>query len=204
MFLTIINNEVIFDFSEINTSTLITNPDYHKASQAREFLRNTSCTWEPTESPQIFRMVYEPIDWATPYGSAKKLKFLLSNCEVNATYLNAIEITPEFELYLIETEKRCQELLEIEIAKEKEIERQAKWENLCKYGCGNCKNLCYTIDIPVCKKTGEVLREINSPIYSGNVLNLFNLIPIPSNNCDYKDSGAQYDSSKLFKDYQNT
>ena len=189
MKLTVIDKEVIFDYSDINTSSLINSPDYLKKAQAREFLLRTACDWEPTMKSQVVRMLHSDMDWATPYGNAKQLKFLLNNCEVNAMYLKAIEIAPEFEAYLIETEKRCKALLEIEIVKEKARERQAKWESICKYGCGNCKNLCYYIDQPICNKTGKELKEMSSPVYSGKTLILFNLVPIPAQDCPFAIRG---------------
>ena len=59
------------------------------------------------------------------------------------------------------------------------------WARLCRNGCGKCKNLTYDIDLPICKKTGEILEEKNVQKYMGGVLHLFNLEPFPSDTCPF-------------------
>ncbi|MDE6442364.1 MAG: hypothetical protein K2L12_06415 [Clostridia bacterium] len=74
---------------------------------------------------------------------------------------------------------------EIKARRAAEQECRKQWERLCKSGCGRCSDLAYDIDLPVCKKTGEVLEEKNFQKYIGGVLHLFNLEPFPSENCPF-------------------
>lgn len=70
-----------------------------------------------------------------------------------------------------------------------ELNRQRqRYELLCAKGCGGCPDLCYDIDLPICKKTGEILKEENKPKYIGGVLRLFNLVAVPSENCPFNIS----------------
>ena len=70
----------------------------------------------------------------------------------------------------------------------KEAEEQArkeKWERLKARGCRGCECLCYDIDQPKCKATGEELSEKNGEEYDGekNIHYFFSLRPFPSANC---------------------
>lgn len=63
--------------------------------------------------------------------------------------------------------------------------RQAEWETRRRFGCGHCKSLCYRIDAPVCKETGELLTEKNEPCYADGTYYLFHFVPYPSEMCPY-------------------
>lgn len=182
--LTVINNQVIIDYSNVNMQANIQDEDYSAAQRVRKFLLETSCRWNNTETPQVKKMAYEPWSGVTEYGNAREFRRLITCCECKAMFYG-VEITAEFEELLAATEKRCQELRQAEIDKEKAKERKAEWESKCQYGCGKCKNLCYNVDLPFCKCTGKTLEERNEPIYNRGVLQLFKLVPFPSEGCPY-------------------
>lgn len=182
--LTVKGNQVIIDFTSVNMQANIQDEDYSAAQRVRKFLRETACEWQNTETPQVKKMAYQPYVWATEYGNAREFKRLITSCECKAMFYS-LEITTEFEELLAATEKRCQELRQAEIDKENALARKAEWESKCKYGCGKCKNLCYKVDLPVCKCTGKTLEERNEPVYNRGVLQLFNLVPYPSEGCPF-------------------
>lgn len=69
--------------------------------------------------------------------------------------------------------------------KEEEAQKRDKWKRLCANGCKGCDNLAYYVDIPICKITGEALKERNVQEYTDGVLRLFNSVPFPSESCPF-------------------
>lgn len=172
------NGQVYFDYTDIDTKA-----ETQKTYGYRRFMRETNC-WNETETPQIVRMAYNPYGWGTPYGKACELKSLLGFCKVQAQ-CNDVEIDSSFTELCEATEKRCNELRAIEEEKEEQLKAEAKWQNLCKYGCDRCEHKRRSGDDYFCNASGDMLPEKNVPGPSGKVFQLFNYTAFPSENCPY-------------------
>lgn len=173
------NGEVIFDFSDVKDA------EDEKDSVRKKFLRDTSCNWIYTNKWNVMRMDYEPQSWVTEYGNERQLEHFLSSCIYEAKNLGYIEVSPTVEKLLQKTAVRCKELYDAELAKEKERERHAEWELLCKSGCSGCKNLCRCGDDYFCVSSKEMLPKKNVPGVSRGRYVLFDYKPFPTDSCPF-------------------
>lgn len=114
--------------------------------------------------------------------------------ELNANQVKRLLINAK--LYGIEVDKHVNELSEnLQLQTEKirikrqtikeEQKRKEFWERLCKNGCDDCPRLAYDVDTPICKQTGEILKEKNLQEYIGGVLYLFKFVAVPSEACPF-------------------
>lgn len=183
------NGEVFFDFTDVDTKA----PMDLKTMSYRKFLTETSCRWQYTKKWNVMRMEYEPYTWATQYGNEKRFESLVKSCLYTAKRLDSIEVSPTVEELLERTAKRCKTFYDAEVAKEKEREREEKWEGLCKNGCGRCEKLRRDGDDFICADNNEMLPEKNVPGYVGKAYRLFDYRAFPTDNCPYntnKTKGA--------------
>lgn len=172
------NGQVYFDYTDVDTKA-----EAKRTYDYRRFMRETSC-WNETDTPQIVSLAYKPYSWSTPYGNIQQFKSLLSFCEVHAKY-NSVEIEESFKELLKSTEKQCKELRAIEEKKEEQLKAEAKWQNLCKYGCDRCEHKRRCGDDYFCNASGDMLPEKNVPGPGGRVFQLFNYTAFPTENCPY-------------------
>ena len=172
------NGTVFFYYTDVDI-----NAQEQKAYDYRRFMRETSC-WKETDAPQIVSLAFNPFSWSTPYGNMQQFKSLLSFCEVKAKY-HSVEISDSFTELLKSTEKQCEELRAVEVAKEEARKAEAKWQSLCKYGCDRCENKRRCGDDYFCNASGDMLPEKNVPGPSGRVFQLFNYTAFPTENCPF-------------------
>lgn len=126
----------------------------------------------------------KPEEWAHPEAAvkynAKRLEEILRNARKYG-----VEAEESVEVYNSELQALAREIEARERALKEEQALQEKWLRLCKNGCGRCRNLAYDVDLPICKRTGEILKEKNAERYVGGVLHLFNPEPFPSEDCPF-------------------
>lgn len=178
------HGQVFFDYTDLEDVNAGLD---RKAIDYRRFMRETDYCLSATETPNVASLAYTPWTGATEYGNACELRRLLGLLEVRAK-CNNIEVDNSFTALYNATVNRCAELRAIEVEKEQKQQEQAKWQSLCKYGCGNCENLKYACDLPICKCTGKPLEEKNKPEYKFGALQLFNLVPFPSGDCPFSSA----------------
>ena len=174
------NGEVLFDFSDVDTKAKLDV----KVSAYKKFLRDTSYKWDFTKKWNVMRMVYEPYSFDTKYSNERHFESEVRNCVYVAKTLDYIEVSPTVEELLQKTAVRCKELYEAELAKEKERERQTKWESLCKNGCQYCNSLRRCGDDYICTQSKNLLPEKTVTEILYGQYRLFNK-PFPTDNCPY-------------------
>ena len=169
---------VYFDYTDVDLKA-----EEKKTYDYRRFMRETSC-WNETGTPQLACLDYKPWSWASEYDNVTDLSWLLCICDGRAL-CNNIPVDDSFKAFRKATEKRCEELCSVEVAKEERREAEAKWQSLCKYGCGRCKHRKRCGDDYFCKASGDMLPEKNVPGPNGRVFQLFNYTAFPTENCPF-------------------
>lgn len=126
-----------------------------------------------------------PIDYVYKYEGEVYSDIRTLDCLIYWAKRFGVEIDEAVIKRFEEMQKAFAEFEAERQAKREAVEREERWNRVCKHGCGTCNNLGYYTDIPICKVTGEQLREENRPAYDGVVHKMFNYLPFPSDNCPY-------------------
>lgn len=139
-------------------------------------------------------------EWYEPDGAmecnAETLKYILIYAKVYG-----IEVDVTVEEFNTVLQVKSSEIKARERAEEEYQKAQEIWQNKCCNGCGKCKELAYNIDLPICKQTGEILKEKNVQKHIGGVLRLFNFEPFPSENCPFNISKKQGEHNEHLREY---
>ena len=137
----------------------------------------------------------DPAKWYEPDGAMELNAVNLNDILRNAK-IHGIEVDAAVEEFNAVLQAKLSHIRACERAEEEYRRAQEKWAYKCKNGCGKCHELTYDIDLPICKQTGEILKEKNIPKDISGVRYLFNLEPFPSEDCPFninKKQGEHYE-----------
>lgn len=156
----------------------------------REFLSACAGLFDGFLNGKLKMRWENPEEWYEPDGAIEFNALRLKNILINAN-MHGIEVDSEVHAFYSELQAKVAAIKARERAEEENRKAQEKWQYLCRDGCGGCKQLTYDIDLPICKETGEILKDKPVPKDIGGVRYLFNMEAFPSEDCPFNINKKQ-------------
>ena len=189
--------EVLLNYSDIDSNV----PLDKAAMEYREF--TTEFGGERTFKPKVKKFLRISLSDLKDYRQAASLLAYLGRMESVVKYGRGyIEIAKSFKDLQNDLKNRTREIYESEKSRELNKIKTEYWRSLCRHGCKGCSELrCLGDDDYECGATGDSLEVRNMPEYRGKVYQLFNYVPLPTDDCPFNINKTKETDYEHLREY---